>query len=74
MNILCILEYIDENIAAYTSWITITMLMAIRVICGWKGGALSAAAFRDIALSYFAYWQDEIRFTWGKFVLELGPF
>ena len=28
--------------------------------CGWLGGVLSAAAFRDMALSYFACWLDEI--------------
>ena len=26
---------------------------------GWKGGALSGAAFREMALSRLACWQDE---------------
>ena len=34
---------------------------------GWLDGALSAAAFREIALSYFVCWQDKIYFTLGKF-------
>ena len=37
------------------------------LFCGWKGDALSAAAFRELALSNLACWQDEIWFTWGKF-------
>ena len=37
--------------------------------CGWY-----AAAFREMALSYFDCWQDESWFTWSKFGWDLGHF
>ena len=42
---------------------------------GGRDDALSAAAaFREMAQSYLACWQDEISITGSKFGLGLGPF
>ena len=44
------------------------------MLCGRQGGALSAAAFREMEVPYLACWQDEICFTWGIFWWWLGSF